>query len=121
MVTVPDDTAVTTPVVASIVATVVLLLVQLPPVTASLSVTEPQTNAAPAIGPGSAFTVTSTLAMQPVLVVYLIVAIPGDTPLTVPLAISTVATETERLLHVPPVVALPSMVVLPWQTAGVPV
>jgi hypothetical protein len=56
------------PVVAPAVATVVILLVQVPPVVASVNViVEPvHTAAVPNMGPGAEFTVTTAVLVQPV-------------------------------------------------------
>ena len=63
----PDAIPVTTPVVP-IVASVPSLLLQVPPAVASLSeVVKPtHTLAVPLIEPGSAFTVTTVVVLQPV-------------------------------------------------------
>jgi hypothetical protein len=47
-------------------------------------------------------------------------AVPGLTPVTRPVVIPTVAIPVLPLLHVPPVVALLSVVVCPTQTTGLP-
>jgi hypothetical protein len=69
MVVVPAATPVTTPEVALIVATVTLLLLHVPPVVASLSVSvEPaHTPATPDIAEGALFTVTTLVTLHPVL------------------------------------------------------
>lgn len=68
IVAVPVVTPVIVPVVAPAVAVVVLLLVQLPPVVASLSVdvAPMHTTAVPVIAAGNGFTVTVAVFVQPV-------------------------------------------------------
>lgn len=68
MVSVPASTPVTTPVAGIMVAVAVLLLLQVPPALASLSVTDApsHTPVAPVIVAGSGFTVTLAVAVQPV-------------------------------------------------------
>jgi len=68
MTEVPDDTPVTTPVVPATVATLVVPLVQVPPVVPSVNViVDPAQNAdAPAMVAGEALTVTTVVAVQPV-------------------------------------------------------
>ncbi len=51
----------------------------------------------------------------------MIVTVPEATPVTTPVDEPTVAIAVLLLLHVPPDVALLSVVVLPWQTLAVPV
>ena len=67
-VVIPDGPAVTSPVVASMAATVGLLLVHIPPGVASLSVVVPpsQTVESPVITDGSPNTVITTDAEHPV-------------------------------------------------------
>ena len=64
----PEDTPVTKPVEASIIAILVLLLVHAPPPEASLKVVvnPAHTVAIPVIEDGNVFTVTTTVAIQPV-------------------------------------------------------
>ena len=59
--------------------------------------------------------------MQPVVVVYVIIAVPFVTPETAPDEMSTVAIAVLLLLHVPPLVASLNVVVLPAQTVVMPV
>ena len=68
MVAVPVATPVTIPVVAPTVAVAVLLLLQPPPVVASLSVVVApmHTTAVPVITPGNGFTVTAAVIVHPV-------------------------------------------------------
>jgi hypothetical protein len=103
-----------------IVATVVLLLLHVPPAVASLSsVHEPsQTSNVPSIAV-IGFTVTTVVMEQPVGNVYVIVAVPPATPPTTPVTRSTVATEVGVLVHVPPPASV-NGVVEPWQTVVTP-
>jgi hypothetical protein len=68
MVAVPDETPLTTPLPVPTVATEVLLLLQVPPVVASLSVKVEATHTVeePDIEDGAPLTVTLVVAMQPV-------------------------------------------------------
>ena len=68
MTEVPDNTPVTIPVNEPIVATAVLLLVQVPPAAPSLSAVVAPTHACniPVIAVGPEFTVTVVAAVQPV-------------------------------------------------------
>lgn len=122
MVVTPFEMPVTIPDVAPIVATVVLLLVHVPPGVASVNaVVNPwHTVVTPVIG-AKGYTVTVVTAVQPSDVVYTIVAVPPDIPRAVPLLTPIVATAGLPLLHVPPVVPLLSVDVLPWQRLVVPV
>jgi hypothetical protein len=51
---------------------------------------------------GAAFTVTTASAVQPAVVIYVSVAVPGVRPVTMPLDKPTVATGPGAMLHVPP-------------------
>ena len=115
MVVVPDVTPVTTPKPFT-VATEVLLLVHAPPPAASVRVsgTPRHTKVPPLMLPGSgrAFTVLEAVAIampQPLDMVYDMVTVPDDTPMTWPEP-STVATVADPLLHTPP--ATPSVRVI---------
>lgn len=74
----------------------------------------------PVIG-NKAFTVRVTLVVQPSVVVYCITDVPAEIPVTTPVVGSIVALDVLLLVHVPPVTELLNVVVLPTQTAGVPV
>ena len=110
----PVAIPVTTPVVGFTEATPVLLLLQLPPegpVLLNVAVALIQTVAAPLTVPafGSGFTAINCVALlvpQLLVTVYVIVAFPGDTPVTAPVAGFTVATEGVTLLQVPPLTPL---------------
>jgi hypothetical protein len=122
MVLVPADTPYTTPEVPT-VATAVLLLLHDPPEVTSLSVVviEADSVVMPVIAltDGAAFTVTVSAAMQPAPVVNVIIEVPADTPVTMPV-VPTVATDVLLLLHVPPPEPT-SVVVAPTHTELVPV
>jgi hypothetical protein len=53
--------------------------------------------------------------------VYVIVAVPPEIPVTTPVDEPTVPMAVALLLHTPPDVVQPSVVVLPTQTVAVPV
>jgi len=114
--------------VEPIVATEPLPLLHTPPLVASLSVVvDPvQTLMVPVIADtvGNGLTVTDEVTVvtqpKPLVTVYDIVAVPADTPLTMPVK-PIVATEPSPLLHTPPLVASLSVVVEPAHTLMVPV
>lgn len=114
-------TPVTTP-PASTVAIAVLLLVHVPPVVvlASEVVVPTQPVADPVIAAGSAFTVTSVITVQPVVVVYVIADVPAATPVTIPVEVVIVALAVLPELHVPPEGVLESVVAAPTHTVAVP-
>jgi hypothetical protein len=112
---------VTVPVTGFIVAAVVLLLLQVPPVTASANVAVPHTRVGPVMAEGIANTVITKLAMQPPLVVYLIVDVPAETPVTDPVAAFTVATPVLRLFQLPLATVSPNITMAPWHIEGGPV
>ncbi len=74
----------------------------------------------PALIEGKAFTVTIVITRPPERL-YEMLAVPAATPVTTPVAVPTVAIPGLPLLHVPPLVALLSVVVLPIQTVDVPI
>jgi hypothetical protein len=75
----------------------------------------------PTIGVGVVFTVTMRVATQPVAVTLNeITTVPAVRPATTPGDVGTVAISVSLLAHVP-VAVLASVVVLPSQTAAVPV
>ena len=96
----------TEPVVKPIVAILVALLLQVPPVLPSArTVVDPeQTVTAPDIADGTGFIVTVIPLAHPNNDVYVIVSAPAAMPETVPEPSNTVATPVLLLLHVPPVV-----------------
>lgn len=108
-------------------ATLVAEELQVPPVVALLSaVVEPAVNeAVPVIDPTLAeeFTVTAFVAVavpQLLLTVYVILAVPLDTPVTTPVLL-TMAMPVVELLHVPPPTLFVNVVVLPGHTVLAPV
>lgn len=126
MIVVPALTLVTFPDVLT-VATVGLLLLQVPPAADSVIVVvvPVQIAAVPEIAPadGNGFTVTVVVAIaepQELVIMYEIVVLPADTPVTFPEA-SIVATPVAEELQVPPVAASESVVELPEQSVVVPV
>jgi hypothetical protein len=99
------------------------LLLQAPPVVASVSdtVLPIQTVDVAGVIAASAVTVTGAMTKQLVLVcVYVIFTAPPDTPVTTPVLL-TVALLVFELVHVPPVVASDSTVVRVGHTVSVPV
>ena len=121
MIHVPAEIPVTTPVDEPTVATAVLLLLQCPPAFTSVSVTvEPAHTLAVPLMPVNAVTDTVWVARQPPGVVYEIVTIPGDTPVTLPVEDTTVATAVLLLLQVPPATASLSVITEPAITVLLP-
>ena len=117
----PAATPVTTPDV-EIVATPVLLLVHRPPVDVLLNVVvEPaHTTIVPVMAAGSGCTVSTAVRSQPAVEVYTMVDVPVPKPEAIPEALPIVAMAGLLLDHVPPVVVLVSVVVLPSQTVRAP-
>lgn len=117
--TVPAVTPVTTPVVEPTVAMAVDELLQVtPPLPVSVIPDPTHTDEAPLME-GRPLTVTTAVALQPAPIEYVTVANPGETPLTNPPPV-IVAVVVGVMLHVPPVVASLSAVVLPWHTWSTP-
>src|ERR1035438_5674411 len=126
----PDATPVTTPVAAFTVATAVLELLQVPlllfPLIANVVVAPTHTDEAPVTLPafGRPFIVILAEAVelpQLPLTLYVIVADPAATPVTTPVAGSTVAVALLLLLQLPlPVPLLVNAVVEPMQTVEFP-
>lgn len=120
MVTMPALSGVITPVSDPAVAIEVLLLLHAPPVGVPVSVIAVPTQAVPApLIAGVIFTVIA-LVTKPVPTVYVIVATPAATPLTMPPGF-ILATSGLLLLHVPPGVMSFSVVVVPVHTVVLPV
>jgi hypothetical protein len=115
MVTVPAATPPIAPVPLPAVATAVLLLLQLPPAVASLSVmvSPAHTAVLPVIANGKGKTVNGDAAIQPVGNVYVIFVVPAVIAYTVPDEEAMVAIAVLLLLHVPPAVASDRLVVVP--------
>ena len=122
IVVVPTVRPVTIPVVAPTVATVVILLDQLTPGVVVLNVVVPETHMPrlPVIAATPGVIVITLVTMQFVASIYVIVAVPDDTPQTVPVP-ETVATDGSELLHAPPLVVLVSVTQLPIHTVDGPV
>jgi len=122
MITVPDDSPVIMPVEEPMDASDGLPQVQKPPGVGSVFVIVLPTHtvAGPDIATGAAITVTVTLVPQPPDE-YSIPAVPGDTPVTTPVADPTVATAGPALLHVPPGTGSPSVSAAPTQRLPAPV
>ena len=120
----PDDaTAPTAPVDEFTVATEVVPLVQVPPLTALNNVPLPpgQRDVAPVIVPGTAVIVIVLLAAMPQPVENEIVAEPPAIPVMTPVAALTEATEVLDELHVPAPALFVQVVEVPWQIVVVPV
>ena len=102
MVSMPAYRPVTTPVLLT-EAIEVFVTLQVPPVTASLSfvIAPKHTEDAPEMAAGAKGTVIILVTGVPQPVVYIIVAVPTVTAVTIPIT-STVATDVWLLLHVPP-------------------
>src|SRR5438552_391935 len=113
MVATPAATPVTMPVEAPTVAVPVALLLQVPPLMASVRVmvAPVHTVEEPEIADGADTTVTVILVLQPVGNVYTMELVPGETPVTIPEEEPTVATPVAVLVQVPPAVASVSVVV----------
>ena len=120
---VPVATPVTIPVPATTVASPELLLVHMPPLVPSVRgmVAPIQTEVVPVIAAGDALTVIGVIALHPPLMVYVILAVPAETPVTTPVPDITVAIAVLPLLHAPPDVVLLNVVVKPVQTVAIPV
>ena len=112
----------TTPVPATTVATAPSLLLHTPPLIAVLSVVvhTSHTVRVPAIELGAADIVTTAVTRQVDDVAYVMIEVPAPTPVTTPVPDTTVAFAGLLLLHVPPLVALLSVVVVPIQADSVP-
>jgi hypothetical protein len=121
IIVVPADMPLTRPEELPIVATEVLLLLQVPPGVASDSVVVAprQMLKRPVIG-GDELMVTDLIALQPVPSVYIMVSIPPASPVTIPVPVPTRAIEVLLLLHTPPEVASVSANVSPEHTVALP-
>jgi hypothetical protein len=118
---VPTDIPVSTPAPACILAINVAELLHIPPVVADARVSRRPTHKlrSPVIGAGAGSTVIENVTKQLVVAVNVIVAVPAETPVTVPDTL-TDATDGLLLLQLP----LPEankVVVCPTQTKGKPV
>jgi hypothetical protein len=113
------------PVTAPLAITVAipgLTLVHVPPVVASANVEEAPIHIfiPPDIAAGAALTLIILVTVHPVPSEYVIVAVPGLTPLTTPLSDPTFATAVLSLLHTPPPTASVIVVVSFAHTAASP-
>jgi len=119
----PIPVPVTMPEAEPIDATDGVALDQLPPVVAfdKVVVAPIETPDAPVIAAGDALIVIVVVLKHPLPSVYVIVAVPGDIPITIPVAESTVALVGLLVDQTPPGVAWLSAVVSPTHTLSVPV
>lgn len=118
---VPAERAVTEPVPEPMLATAGVLLVQVPPVVVSVSVVSVPVHVVnvPPIAAGKGLTVMVVFLEQPVDAwVKVIIAVAADTPDTVPVAGSTVATAVLEDAQVP--ATFVKIVEPPTHTVGVP-
>jgi hypothetical protein len=73
------------------------------------------------MAPGSVFTVTIAVTVQPEVAVKVIVALPGATPVAIPVADPMVAMAVLLLLQVPPLPPHDSSVLAPGHTCITPI
>ena len=118
---VPAAIPVTTPVREPTLPCALLLLLQTPPTVGSLSVVVDPTHTTgkPVMAKGVLLTVTAWVAIQPVGIVKVIVALPAATPFTIPVPDPTVAVATSLLLHVVEPDDSVSVILEPVHTANV--
>jgi hypothetical protein len=117
---VPEATPVTSPVSEPTVAAEVLLLVQVPPLTFVREIETPvQTLEDPDIAEGVEIMFTVVVVEHPVPKVYVIVAVPANTPVNTPVEVAIVATEVLLLVQVPPPASV-NAEVAPVQTVVAP-
>jgi hypothetical protein len=123
MIVVPADKPVTTPELMPTGPIDVFALLQVPPVRELLKVVvnPSHTVSVPDIAAGSEFTDTTAKAGQPLVFVYVILAVPSATPVTSPVEALTIATLRLPLPHVPPVIEFDSVVADPAHIDIVPV
>ena len=114
---------VTTPVADTVPAAGLLLLQVPPPVRSVNAVVKPaHTDNVPVIPTGTGFTVTTAVVIQPVPIVYVMVAVPAVAPpVTTPVEEPIVAVPVALLPHVPPVGVSLNVVVAPEHSTIVPV
>ena len=119
---VPVETLATMPELLPIVATAVLLLIQVPKGELLNVVDAPaQTEVRPTIAVGSAFTVAAMLVRQVPPIEYVTFAVPAVSPFTIPVVDPTPTLPLPALpLQVPPVVALLSVVEAPAHSVLTP-
>lgn len=123
MTVVPALSAFRIPLVDPIVATIVLPLLQEPPIAALLKVAdEPaQRTEMPEMTDDDGLTVTIFIAVQPDPREYVIVTVPAAMPEIIPDVIPAVAIVVLLLVHDPPMVASLRVVFRPTQTLVTPV
>ncbi len=123
MIAVPCVLPDTMPVLVPTEATVLSLLLHVPPadVLANVVVAPTQTVGVPVTGAGIGYTVTTAVAIQPVAIVNVILDVPAAMPVTTPEDELTVAVATSLLLQVPAPEALDRAVVVDWHTDRLPV
>jgi len=127
MTEVPADTPVTIPVVDPTVAIEVAELDQVPPEVVLIHCSDDpiQIGVFPdmvwATGAVIVTVFVAVLTHPPMVTEYVIVAVPADTPVTVPFDEPTVAIDVAELVHVPPVVVLVQVWEEPIQIGVVPV
>lgn len=120
----PAATPLTSPVVIFTVAMVVFPLVHAPPVVALLRIVVAPTHTlgVPNITPGTGLTVTVEVLRHPVESLYVTVAVPTERPEIPPENdIIGPVTKGAEDVHVPPVVALLSIPVVPVHSDVIPV
>jgi hypothetical protein len=118
----PPVTPVTMPVDEPTPAMPEMLERHVPPpvISESVVVSPEQTIEAPVIAAGKGFIVTVVAVLQPVGSIYDMIAVPAETPVTMPEILPTTAMPVDAELHRPPEVASVSVVVRPVQIAVVP-
>jgi len=123
IIAVPFDTPATTPEALPIVATIALLLLHVPPASASdkVVVDPAQTVEEPVMLAGCAFTLITLVTYAPVLFVKVITVVPGDIPVTTPEVMPTVATAVLLLVHDTPGEASVTFMVEPTHTIDGPI
>jgi hypothetical protein len=118
----PAVIPVITPVDASTVAAVGLLLTQVPPGTVLVNVVvrSLHTDDAPDIAVGAVVTVATAVVLQPELRLYVIIAFPAVVPAVTAPFVALTVTSDDAVDHVPPVGLPVSVVDKPTQTISVP-
>src|SRR5665213_1248629 len=121
MATLPVDTPVTIPVLLPTNATPALLLLHVPPATASptVSVCPTQVTPEPVMAGVEDPTVIGAVEVHPVGPVKVTMVLPADNPVTTP-ELLIMATPVLGTDHVPPVIVSANVVVPPVQTAVPP-
>lgn len=117
---VPDATPLTVPEAKPMVALAGAELLHVPPPGGDDRVVDAPTHTVPdpEMAEGRAFTVTSVVATQPVVVVYVMVAVPAAMPDTRPVVLAIVAIPVLPELQVPPAGEAERVAVLPAQSAA---